>query len=240
MTRLISLYPRAWRDRYEMEFHALLAEKTPDPRDRIDIVRGALDARLHPQLPGAPDQRWQTSRSERLTGGLVFIAGLGWSAWLGLILRDFRGWGSGTPATGDLMIVLSIAGFLAQAIAVLAIAVTFGSSMRPIGIPGAMFATIGFGVTAFGGGMSLVVGFIGVAILAWAMAGRVIASWLAVAWTGVTVLAFLAMVGFLAIEGRAVGLLALGVPFGIAWLIVGATIAIRRSPATVDALPRRR
>lgn len=48
MTRLIGLYPQAWRNRYEEEFLALLAESPPDPLDRLDIVRGALDARLHP------------------------------------------------------------------------------------------------------------------------------------------------------------------------------------------------
>ena len=54
MTRLIGLYPRTWRDRYEDEFLALLAERPPDPLDRLDIVRGAIDARLHPQVKGSP------------------------------------------------------------------------------------------------------------------------------------------------------------------------------------------
>ena len=54
MTRLVGLYPRTWRDRYEDEFLALLAERPPDPLDRLDIVRGAIDARLHPQVQVAP------------------------------------------------------------------------------------------------------------------------------------------------------------------------------------------
>ena len=54
MTRLIGLYPQTWRDRYEDEFLALLAERPPDPLDSLDIVRGAIDARLHPQVPGSP------------------------------------------------------------------------------------------------------------------------------------------------------------------------------------------
>ena len=53
MTRLVALYPRGWRDRYEDEFLALLEERPPDPLDRIDIVRGAVDARLHPQRRGS-------------------------------------------------------------------------------------------------------------------------------------------------------------------------------------------
>jgi len=54
MTRLVALYPRTWRDRYEDEFLALLSERPPDQVDRIDIVRGAVDARLHPQVQGSP------------------------------------------------------------------------------------------------------------------------------------------------------------------------------------------
>ena len=41
MTTLLSLYPRAWRERYEDEFMALLEARPPDARDRIDIIRGA-------------------------------------------------------------------------------------------------------------------------------------------------------------------------------------------------------
>ena len=54
MTRLIALYPRTWRDRYEDEFLALLNARGPDPLDRLDIVRGAIDARIHPQVKGSP------------------------------------------------------------------------------------------------------------------------------------------------------------------------------------------
>ena len=53
MSRLVALYPRPWRDRYEDEFLALLAERPPDPVERLDIVRGAIDARLHPQVKGS-------------------------------------------------------------------------------------------------------------------------------------------------------------------------------------------
>ena len=41
MSRLVRLYPQAWRDRYEDEFIALLEERPPTPGDRLDIVRGA-------------------------------------------------------------------------------------------------------------------------------------------------------------------------------------------------------
>jgi hypothetical protein len=54
MTRLIGLYPQAWRTRYEDEFLALLSDRPPDVLDRLDIVRGAIDARLHPPADPAP------------------------------------------------------------------------------------------------------------------------------------------------------------------------------------------
>jgi hypothetical protein len=57
MSALIRLYPRGWRDRYEAEFVTLLEARPPTIGDRFDIVRSALDARLHPQVrrPEAPE-----------------------------------------------------------------------------------------------------------------------------------------------------------------------------------------
>ena len=52
MSRLLRLYPQPWRDRYEEEFIDLMSERPPSLADRLDIVRGAIDARLQPQLRG--------------------------------------------------------------------------------------------------------------------------------------------------------------------------------------------
>lgn len=48
---LVRLYPRAWRERYEDEFLAVLEAAPLDRRDRLDIAAGALDAHLHPAEP---------------------------------------------------------------------------------------------------------------------------------------------------------------------------------------------
>lgn len=48
---LIALYPRAWRERYGDDLLAILEAERPGMRARIDLVRGALDAHLHPPLP---------------------------------------------------------------------------------------------------------------------------------------------------------------------------------------------
>ncbi len=69
MSRLLSLYPRTWRDRYEDEFRSLMADRPPSRRERVDILRGAIDARLHPQVPGVDRV------ADRF--GLVTLAGLG-------------------------------------------------------------------------------------------------------------------------------------------------------------------
>jgi hypothetical protein len=47
---LLRLYPSAWRVRYQDEFCALLAQRPPGARDLVDILFGALDARLRSDL----------------------------------------------------------------------------------------------------------------------------------------------------------------------------------------------
>ena len=50
MSFLLRLYPREWRRRYGAEMDAVLCQGGRlGPRDTIDLLRGALDARLHPQ-----------------------------------------------------------------------------------------------------------------------------------------------------------------------------------------------
>jgi hypothetical protein len=51
MSVLLKLYPRAWRARYGDEMASLLGERPHANRDRVDLVRGALDAWLHPPAP---------------------------------------------------------------------------------------------------------------------------------------------------------------------------------------------
>jgi hypothetical protein len=59
---LLRLYPRAWRDRYADEMSAMLADVALSPASMLDLVAGAIDARVAPQPirgsdPGAsPDK----------------------------------------------------------------------------------------------------------------------------------------------------------------------------------------
>lgn len=84
MTALLRLYPRDWRERYGEEFLALLEERPPDALDHVDIVRGAIDARVHPQqrpASAAPDpakgrvsDRWLGVATT--LGAVILVAGL--------------------------------------------------------------------------------------------------------------------------------------------------------------------
>ena len=48
---LLRLYPGRWRARYREEMAALLEARRVGWRDRLDLVRGAVDAWLHPPTP---------------------------------------------------------------------------------------------------------------------------------------------------------------------------------------------
>jgi hypothetical protein len=86
MRWLLKLYPRWWRCRYEAEMLALLEETRSMPREVVDLLLGALDARLNPP-------RWRSWRRRRtaagrgvlvLVGALAIVAfdtyALGWIA----------------------------------------------------------------------------------------------------------------------------------------------------------------
>lgn len=79
MTALLRLYPRAWRERYSDELVALLEDHPASVVDHLDLIRGALDARLHPQVRGAaakPDK--EIPVNQRLLGVLAAIGGIAW------------------------------------------------------------------------------------------------------------------------------------------------------------------
>ena len=98
MSRLVRLYPPAWRDRYGEEFLRLIEERPTDLADRIDILRGAVDAHLHPNvLKGGPEPAPWT---HRLPGILALLAGLAVIvALLGIAFGPGPDWG----AAGDLL-----------------------------------------------------------------------------------------------------------------------------------------
>jgi hypothetical protein len=67
--RLLGLYPRAWRDRYGEEFLELLGEESLSLQATIDIVAGAIDARLGGAKPADNTLAVKTTTNER--GGFM-------------------------------------------------------------------------------------------------------------------------------------------------------------------------
>ena len=47
---ILRLYPAAWRERYRGELEDLLGQRRVRPADLADLFRGAVDARMHPQV----------------------------------------------------------------------------------------------------------------------------------------------------------------------------------------------
>ena len=80
MSRLLTLYPRPWRERYGAEFAELLSGRQATWRDRFDVVKGALDAWLDPQLI-APARPRYPDRVDRLAGVGTIAAGLSLIGW---------------------------------------------------------------------------------------------------------------------------------------------------------------
>ncbi len=75
LARLIAaLYPHAWRSRYEAELCALLEEAPLTPRTLIDLLRGALDAHVHPRgLPASPRRRMRATVSATLSCWIALV-----------------------------------------------------------------------------------------------------------------------------------------------------------------------
>lgn len=109
MTYLLRLYPQAWRERYGDELFALLEEHPATLTDHLDLIRGALDARLHPQVAGVaavPDKELPVN--QRAFGFLAAAGGLAWI--LGILSifvlpRD----GEGSRSIGLAMVGMAVA-----------------------------------------------------------------------------------------------------------------------------------
>jgi hypothetical protein len=83
---LLNLYPRAWRNRYEAEFRAMLEEHPVSAMEAIDIALGAVDAHLQPQRdaeaaaepppvdPAVAARRQETTRAVFFAHLALFIA----------------------------------------------------------------------------------------------------------------------------------------------------------------------
>jgi hypothetical protein len=207
-SRYVGLYPRAWRERYGEELQDVLERDRLGFHAQVDLVRGAVDAHLHPMTPSrlpvlaavtasalavahsialaaqpvATD--WPGYQEEALPLIIGSVAA-GLPAIVGLWLRL----GDGDGALGRLGVVLALVGhvaWLAALIAALA-RVAYGPLTGAVAVL-AMTGMALLGVALVGRGRLVLgvlvagVGLAGVAPPAWGWAA------LAAAWTGVAIL----------------------------------------------------
>ena len=229
MTRLVRLYPRPWRDRYEEEFLALLEERPPTMGDLLDTVRGALDAHLNPQGQAEP-----TPWTHRVPGLLALIAGAMWSvAFIGFVFWHDKAWEvAGLIPVSMLLMFLSLPGdYMAAhgrqiAIALGVVGLCIVVANLPYSPPTAIAAIAGY-LIALGGLLTLA------AIRAeigpsgrWTLLGLAVLLPAAIG--------FPVAFGLGNISEDETWLLGVLLPFGFAWVLVGLRLAIRGSATLVD------
>ena len=235
MSKLVRLYPRAWRDRYEEEFLALIAERPPTAGDLLDTVRGAIDAHLHPQSGGAP-QPW----THRLPGLFAATAGAAWAGlylYVALWADPSFGWGSllglflvGTMLSlpGDYMAAhgRQIASALGTLAASLVLAKIAGWNVVGLGL-----VVIAYAI-AICGPLTLAAIRAGIGARGrWLLLGGAVAMPIAVT-LAISVLQALTDVVVIA-EGSTQPFGAM-VPYGLAWLFVGVRMTVRGAPTIID------
>ena len=228
MTRLIALYPRDWRDRYEIEFRALMAERPPDRLDRVDLVLGALDAHLNPQL-GSSGSGEATPSNPARPGGIAAV--LGGVLWVAAGIA-FRG-ASYNPELGykesgsAIAVAIAAAVFTGLAALVVSRLLPGRRAVLSISATAALAGAIAMGLpwpVVSLGYLTTIVATVVVGLMATprlGLSGFVLAAGAALA------------LGFNTEDAGALLL----VPLGAAWIVAGIVLALRAAPATVDSTP---
>lgn len=225
MSRILHLYPAAWRDRYLAELEDLLLDRPPTVRDQLDMIRGAFDAWVHPQVTARPPRRERAAAGSRLVPGATAVIGGGlWIAG-GMAMNATQM----SPTSGNKDSTLAWIVLVAAAVFTALSAVALARSM-----PGPSRATSRTAVIMLVGGLLiatpwpiLVVGFYGYA-LATAVFGYLAGPALPLGWLlSVTALV---LTSFNTEDERAL----LTIPIGLAWIAVG-SLGWRRSPVATAA-----
>ena len=165
MNRLLRLYPRAWRDRYLDEVSDLLADRPPSLRDRLDLIAGAADAWIHPQVVASPQGDQESIVRPIAASALALLGGVLWA--VGGVVQATSSYGvDGYKESTGVMIVVAAAfvtalggmarawsadgspGFRRSAKAMLAFALLMIGPwpILAIGFYGHVFATVAFGL----------------------------------------------------------------------------------------------
>ena len=236
MSRLLRLYPVAWRERYEPELLGLLHDRPVRLRGSVDVVLGAIDAHLHPELIGGTRQPW----THRLPGLLAMTAGLIWSwFWLrALLVAPDEEWGDSIGLAVMLMLIAVPGDYVA------AYGRRIGITLAAIGagvfLGRALPWSVGDGLLNFAAGATawLLVAA-GMLTLVAVRAGiGPAARWflLAVALLVPATIAIPVLGGFgTGDPGGAPAMLIAVLPYGIAWTLLGLRMTLRGSATIHDA-----
>jgi hypothetical protein len=228
MSRLVRLYPQAWRDRYEAEFVALLEERPPTARDVLDTFRGAVDAHLHPHLAGGVGPSPWT---HRIPGLLALAGGATWSAFIVMIAfqPESSSWPEGLIMWSVLLMFLSLPGdYMAAHGRQIAIALgLIGASIVVASLLEWGWQLFVVVVTAW------LIAFVGMLTLA-AIRAEIGtgARWVLVALVVGLPVAFFVPAALGVVTGRWQALASL-LPYGLAWVAIGGRLTLRGSPTFV-------
>jgi hypothetical protein len=183
---LIALYPSAWQRRYGDELAAHLEASGLGLRDRLDLVRGALDAHLHPDQPSMLPVASALTAGALATAHAIALAAqpvpLDWPGYLAdalplamlgvaLLLPAVAGlWlrlGDADGVLGRLGIVIALAGHAAwlAALAAAALQIEYGP-LTAVAATVAMLGTALLGVALAGRRAALLGALLVVAALA--------------------------------------------------------------------------
>ncbi len=237
MSRLVRLYPEAWRSRYEVELVDLLASRPPTLLERLDIVRGALDAHLHPQVVAPDGKTPPLTERDRLARrlGMAAVGGAAlWAVAFGVSLLgpvQYDGYGAYRDGSAALPFLLAAVGLLGAGLGGQVLSLPPDARLARAGAGVALLFLVAWGLQpwllVFGG--LLVAGLVALSVGAYrarAWPGRTSAAVM------VSCVVVVAMVGFgyaVSVDRMTGGLLlaAGAAAFLPAWLGVGTTL-IRR------------
>ena len=229
MSRLVRLYPKAWRDRYEEEFLTLLAERPPTFVDLLDTVRGAIDAHLNPQAQAEPFP-W----THRIPGVLALIAGAMWSTvFVTFVLVGEGAWNLAAlvPLSMFLMFFSLPGDYMAAYGRRIAVAIgVIGACIVITNLPYSWF-------TAFAAIAGYLIALGGMLVMAAIRAGigrSVRWALLVLAVVLPAAIGFPVALGLGNISADESWILGLLLPYGVAWILVGLRMAIRGSATLVD------
>jgi hypothetical protein len=238
MSRLLRLYPAAWRERYGTEFLLVLDGRPAGLRGRLDVVLGAVDAHLHPELIGAEARPW----THRLPGLFAMGAGLIWSSFF---VRALTGdpdqeWGDSIGFAIVLMFVALPGDYLVAyrrqigaTVATIVVAIVLAQALPWSVADGLLNLTVGVAAWLLvGAGMLTLVAIragIGPA-RRWPIVGLAV---LLPAFVAIPILG-----GFgPGDRGGAMAMLVAVLPYGVAWAVFGLRMTLRGSPTIVDTPP---